>query len=187
MLIIVRRTVKMQVRVLLIIGALLVLAIVPGMLCAQDQPINSTSSQVFATILPAYSAVANSQMNFGNFSSGSEGGMLILAPQGKLTVNGSIVTNKEFYNSASYYVIGDNTTVLSVSLPRKPAELVNNANANRLLVSNWESTMSSELSGEAAKGGVQTVYVGATLEVASSEFNPRGIYTGMYTITFDFN
>ena len=174
-------------RVLLMIGVLLVLAIAPGMSPAQDQPQNAASSQVFATILPAYSAVSNAQMKFGNFSPGSEGGMLILAPQGELSVKGSIVTNKDIHNSASYYVIGDNTTVFSVSLPRKPAELISHENANKLIVSNWESTMSSELSGEAAMGGVQTVYVGATLEVASSEFNQRGIYTGMYTITFDFN
>jgi hypothetical protein len=32
-----------------------------------------------------------------------------------------------------------------------------------------------------------TVYVGATLDVGTLNDNPVGIYTGSYTITFDFN
>lgn len=177
----------MQMRVLLIIGVLLVMARGPGMLSAQDQPINSANCQVFATILPAYSAVANSQMNFGKFSPGPEGGNLILAPQGKLSIIGSIVSNEEVCNSASYYVIGDDNTVFSVTLPHESAELVNTENANTLLVSNWESAMVSPYHEESVNDGVQTVYVGATLEVGSSESNQRGNYTGLYTITFDFN
>jgi hypothetical protein len=177
----------MQMRVLLLIGVLLVLAIGPVVLSAQDQPQNSASCQVFATILPAYSAVANSPMNFSAFSSGSEGGMLTLAPQGKLSVNGSIEANEEFCNAASYYVIGDNSTVFSVSLPQEPLELVNIENANTLFVGNWESAIASTNNGEKANDGLQTVYVGATLEVESSGSNQRGNYTGLYTITFDFN
>jgi len=37
------------------------------------------------------------------------------------------------------------------------------------------------------ENGAQTVYVGATLKVGSLIDNPVGIYTGTYTITFDFN
>lgn len=177
----------MQMRVLLIIGVLLVLAIAPVMLLAQEQPKNSANCQVFATILPAYSAVANSQMNFSAFSSGSEGGELTLAPLGRLSVNGSIKANKEFCNPASYYVIGDNNTVFSVSLPQESAELVNIENANTLIIGNWESAIASTNNAVPKYEDAQTVYVGATLEVGSAEFNQRGIYTGMYTITFDFN
>jgi hypothetical protein len=37
------------------------------------------------------------------------------------------------------------------------------------------------------QNGFQIVYVGATLKVGTLIDNPVGIYTGVYTITFDFN
>jgi len=36
------------------------------------------------------------------------------------------------------------------------------------------------------QGGFQTVLVGATLKIGTLNDNPVGVYTGTYTITFDF-
>jgi hypothetical protein len=52
---------------------------------------------------------------------------------------------------------------------------------------NWVSVPSSGLAAGNMQDGAQTVYVGATLEVGPLAENPVGIYTGSYSITFEFN
>ncbi len=148
---------------------------------------SSASSNIYAAVVQAYSAVKTSQINFGDFSTGSEGGMLVLAPQGKLSVNGSIVTLNEIHKPASYYVVGDKETVFSITLPESPATLINNSGSKTLLVSNWESALGANNDKDRLTDGVHTVYVGATLEVGSPADELTGTYTGMYTVTFDFN
>ena len=56
-----------------------------------------------------------------------------------------------------------------------------------MLVSDWVSVPAPGPGGATLQEGFQTVYVGATLEVGTIHDNPVGVYTGSYTITFDFN
>ena len=56
-----------------------------------------------------------------------------------------------------------------------------------MIVDNWQSNPGPGYGTGTLEGGAQTVYVGATLKMGSLQDNPPGIYTGAYTITFDFN
>jgi hypothetical protein len=171
----------------LALGVIVMVIFPTSMANAQSQAANTASCQIYANIIPAYAAVKNEQLSFGTFTPGNNGGKLILAPQGELLIKGSISSKKEIHRSASYYVVGDSSTVFSVSLPQTPAKLINDRDLKALYVSNWESTLNYEPDAKDVQAGVHKINVGATLEVGTPAENPRGIYSGKYTITFDFN
>ena len=54
-------------------------------------------------------------------------------------------------------------------------------------VKDWVSVRLPGIGAGKLQNGFQEVYVGATLEVGTLTDNPVAIYTGSYTITFDFN
>jgi Domain of unknown function (DUF4402) len=177
----------MKKQVLSYFGLILVLSLAVSRLQAQSPNQASTTGHVFAEVVAAFSAVETSQMNFGRFSPGPYGGQVILTPQGTISVIGSVVTGSGIHNSASFYVTGDSYTSFSITLPKSPATLTNTTNAKTMLVSNWVSVPSPGSGGGTLENGFQTVYIGATLEVGMLSDNPVGIYTGTYTVTFDFN
>jgi hypothetical protein len=154
---------------------------------AQSYNQASVPGHVFAEIVAAFSAIETSQMNFGRFSPGSYGGEIILTPQGTISVLGSVAKSGGLHNAASFFLSGAIYTAFSVSLPKTSTVLTNNADAKTLRVKNWVSVPSPGASAGTLQNGAQTVYVGATLEVGTLNDNPVGIYTGSYTITFDFN
>jgi len=59
--------------------------------------------------------------------------------------------------------------------------------ARTMTVEDWRSVPAPSPGAGMLENGAQTIYVGATLKVGSLIDNPVGIYTGTYTITFDFN
>ena len=178
---------KMKKQLLSFFGLLLLLSITGNRLQAQSPQQASTTGHVFAEVIAAFSAVETSEMNFGRFSPGPFGGQIILTPQGSVSVMGSVATGSGIHNAASFYVSGDSYTSFSITLPKSPATLTNTTNAKTMIVSNWVSVPSPGPGGGTLEDGFQTVYVGATLEVGMLSDNPVGIYTGTYTVTFDFN
>ena len=100
---------------------------------------------------------------------------------------GSVAKGSGLHNAASFYLTGENSTAFSINLPRSPAILTCTSDAKTMLVKNWVSTPAPGHGAGILQEGAQTVYVGATLEVGTISDNPVGIYTGTYTITFDFN
>lgn len=168
-------------------GLLLVLLIAVSRLQAQSPLQASVTGHIFAEVISTFSAVETSQMNFGRFSPGPFGGQIILTPQGTISVIGSVVKGSGIHNAASFYVTGESYSAFSISLPKSPATLTNTTNAKTMLVSNWVSVPSPGPGTGTLQDGFQTVYIGATLEVGTLNDNPIGIYTGSYTITFDFN
>jgi len=153
------------------------------------QSINQTSvtGHIFAEVITGFSAVETSQMNFGRFSPGPYGGKIIISPEGTISVTGSVVSGSGIPVAASFYITGDPGISFSVTLPGSPAKLINTANAKTMTVSNWISFPSPGPAVKTLQEGFQTVYVGATLDVGSLNDNPVGIYTGTYTLMFDFN
>lgn len=154
---------------------------------AQSPNQASVTGQVFAEVVVAFSAVETSQMNFGRFSPGPHGGEIILSPQGTLSVMGSVAKGGGLHNAASFYLTGENSATFSINLPKSSAVLKSTSDSKTMLVKNWVSTPAPGPVAGSLQEGVQTVYVGATLEVGTMADNPVGIYTGTYTITFDFN
>jgi hypothetical protein len=164
------------------------LLIVPeACLLAQVYTPVSATGQVFAEVIAVFSASETSQMNFGRFSPGPQGGEIVLSPESSISVLGSIFTGTGTHNAASFYVTGDVDAAYSISLPSTPVVLTHISNAKTMLVADWNSIPSPGIGSGKLQNGFQVVYVGATLKVGTLNDNPVGIYTGSYTITFDFN
>jgi hypothetical protein len=178
---------KMKKQYLSFPGLLLLLLFAGNPLQAQSPQQASVTGHVFAEVITSFTAVETSQMNFGRFSPGPYGGQIILTPQGTISVMGSVVKASGIHNAASFYVTGDTYSSFSINLPKSPSTLTNTSSAKTMLVSNWLSVPSPGPGAGTLQDGFLSVYVGATLEVGTMTDNPVGIYTGSYTITFDFN
>lgn len=170
-----------------LIGFFFILSISINGLKAQNAQQASATGHILAEVITAFSAVETSQMNFGRFSPGPFGGQLVITPQSTVSVVGSVVAGSGVPNAASFYITGDSHTVYSINLPNSPIALTNTSNARTMLVKDWVSVPSPSPGVSTLDEGFQTVYIGATLEVGTLYDNPVGIYTGSYTITFDFN
>ena len=154
---------------------------------AQDPLHASVTGHVSAEVITTFSAVETSQMNFGRFSPGPFGGQIILTPQGTISVMGSVVRASGIQSAASFSVTADSNYSFSINLPKSPAILTNTTSAKTMIVGKWVSVPSPSPGTGVMQNGFLAVYVGATLEVGTLNDNPVGIYTGSYTITFDFN
>ncbi len=147
----------------------------------------SATGHVIAEIIPVFSAGETSQLNFGRFSPGPQGGMIILTPQSTVSVMGSIFEGVGTHNAASFFVSGDPGAAYSITLPAGPVILTHTSAAKTMLIQDWVSEPAQGIGTGTLQEGFQVVYVGATLKVGTLYDNPVGIYTGSYTITFDFN
>jgi Domain of unknown function (DUF4402) len=154
---------------------------------AQVTPPVSATGHVTAEIVPVFSASEIAQMNFGKFSPGPQGGEIILTPQSTVSVLGSIFKGAGTHNAASFYVTGDMDAAYTITLPASPVVLTNLSNAKTMKIENWVSIPAPSIGAGKLLNGFQTVYVGATLKVGTLYDNPVGLYTGTFTITFDFN
>lgn len=147
----------------------------------------SVTAHIFAEVIPVFSASEVSQLNFGRFSPGPQGGEIIITPQNTIAVTGSVFTGTGLHSTASFYVSGDADAAFSVSLPVNPVILNHNSGSRTMLVDNFISYPPAGNGTGMLKNGFQMVYVGATLKVGTLVDNPVGIYTGTFNITFDFN
>ncbi len=154
---------------------------------AQGVSTVSATGHIFAEIIPVFSVNETSQLNFGRFSPGPQGGKIILTPQSTMSVLGSVFKGTGSHNAASFYVSGDADASYSISLPASPVMLTHTANAKTMLIEDWVSVPEPGIGTGILQDGFQIVYVGATLKVGTLYDNPVGIYTGTYEITFDFN
>lgn len=147
----------------------------------------SATGRIFAEVIPVFSATETSQMNFGKFSPGPQGGLIILTPESTISVMGSVYKGSGIHNAASFYLTGDIDASYSITLPTGPVILKHTSDEKTMLVEGWISTPSPGIGAGRLHDGFQFVYVGATLKVGPAYDNPVGVYTGSYTITFDFN
>lgn len=147
----------------------------------------SATGHIFAEIIPVFSAREIAQLNFGRFSPGPQGGKIVLSPQNTISVQGSVFIGTGSHNAASYYVTGDEDASYSISLPSGRIVLNHTASSKTMTIEEWYSVPAPGIGTGMLQNGFQVVSVGATLNVGTLEDNPVGIYTGTYTITFDFN
>lgn len=151
------------------------------------QPGTVSVGTIFAEVVSSYSATETSQLNFGKFSPGPQGGEIIVTPNGSISVTGSVFIGTGVHNPASFYVTGDEGAAYSITLPVNPVVLTHTQNSRTMLVDSWNSIPPAGIGTGLLKNGYQTVYIGATLKVGTLSDNPVGIYTGTYEISFDFN
>jgi len=172
---------------ILIFSLLYILHVTGISMSAQTGTPVSATGHVIAEIIPVFSASETSQLNFGKFSPGPQGGMIILTPQSTISVIGSVFKGIGSHNAASFYVSGDADAAYSISLPTSPVVLTHTSNAKTMQIQDWVSDPGQGVGTGILQEGFQVVYVGATLKVGPMYDNPVGIYTGTYTVTFDFN
>jgi hypothetical protein len=91
------------------------------------------------------------------------------------------------HNAASFYVSGDADAAYSISLPASPVILTHTSAQKTMHIQDWVSVPEQGIGTGTLQEGFQVVFVGATLKVGTLYDNPVGIYTGTYTVTFDFN
>jgi hypothetical protein len=147
----------------------------------------SATGHVFAEVISVFSASEISELYFGKFSPGHQGGKLILSPEGTVSVMGSVYKGTGTHNAASFQVTGDIDIAYSITLPVTPVILTHVSGSKTISVGEWVSIPYAGTGTGRLQDGSQVVLVGATLNVGTLEDNPVGIYTGTYTISFDFN
>jgi hypothetical protein len=158
-----------------------------GMVYSQASPPATATGHIFAEIVPIFTASETAQMNFGKFAPGPQGGEIILSPQSSVSVLGSVFKGTGTHNAASFYVSGEVDAAYTITLPAGPVVLTHISNAKTMKIEEWMSIPAPGIGSGKLQDGFQVVYVGATLKVGTLYDNPVGVYTGTYTITFDFN
>jgi len=169
--------------ILYIIGILILL--LPASYGVKAQA--SVTAQAFAEVIAALTATETAELNFGRFSPETDGGKVVLTPDGVRTTRGSVVLGGGSHNSASFYITGEYDSTFSITLPSAPAILTNTLNAKTMNVSDWTSYPAPGIGVGKLEGGAMTVRVGAVLNVGDMTANPVGIYAGTYAITFSYN
>jgi len=168
-------------------GLVLMLLFITSGLSAQTPYEASATGHVIAEIIPVFSASETSQLNFGRFAPGPQGGKIIITPQSTISVLGSVYKGTGSVNAASFYVSGDVDASYSIALPSDPVILKHTSEAKTMIIDEWYSDPAPGLGTGMLQNGFQVVFVGAALNVGNLYDNPVGVYTGSYTIRFDFN
>ncbi len=158
-----------------------------GMAVAQIAPPASATGHITAEVITMLAAVETSQLNFGRFAPGPQGGELIITPESTVMVQGSVWPGSGSRNAASFFVTGDPGVAYTITFPSAPVTITHMGSARTMTVEDWTSVPEPTPGAGMLEDGSQVVMVGATLKVGTLVDNPVGIYTGTYTITFDFN
>ncbi len=147
----------------------------------------SVQATANAEVIEALTTTETAQLNFGRFSPETQGGKIILTPDGVRTVQGTVVLGGGTHNSASFYITGQYEATFSITLPSGPAVLTNTQNNKTMEVTDWSSYPAPGIGVGKLVGGAMTVRVGAVLNVGDFNANPVGLYAGIYAITFAYN
>ena len=154
---------------------------------AQTPNSASVTGHITAEVISTLTAIETSQLSFGKFSPGPQGGKLILTPESSISVMGSVWPGSGTHGAASFNITGDPGVAYSISLPSSPVTITHVSSARTMIVEDWTSVPFAEPGAGLLENGSQVVNVGATLRVGTLNDNPVGIYTGTYKITFAFN
>ncbi len=147
----------------------------------------SVTAQISAEVIAALTATEQAQLNFGRFSPETSGGQVLVTPQGTRSSGGTVILVSGIHNPASFYITGQPDASFTIALPTSPVTITNVNTSKTMLVTDWMSEPSSGVGAGTLRGGSEIVSIGATLQVGTANDNPTGVYTGTYTITFDYN
>jgi hypothetical protein len=171
--------------ILLFIGILTLMIF--SVLGVNAQVSASTKGTATAEVIEALTTTETSQLNFGRFSPETQGGKIILTPDGVRSAQGTVVLAGGTHNPASFYVTGQYEATFSITLPAGP-ELLTNAVSNKTMqVGEWQSIPPAGVGAGKLIGGSLNVKVGASLTIGDMNANPVGIYAGTYAVTFAYN
>jgi spore coat protein U-like protein len=136
---------------------------------------------VFAANADAQGITNLRPLAFGELSAGLTSGTAVVTPSGTRTFMGGVTPgNSGGVTSAAFLVLGIPLLTYSISLP---GSVVLSAGANTMTVNTFTSNPSG--TGQLTVIGVQTLTVGATLQVGASQSS--GSYTGTFDVTVVYN
>lgn len=129
-------------------------------------------------------SISNLQaLAFGKFAAGS-GGTVTVSPSGARTATGGVILLSSGSGSAaSFRVSGDPGLTYYIVLPANGVVALGNGTGQTMPVSDF--TSSPAAAGQLDLSGVQTVSIGATLNVSAGQ--AAGNYSGSFDVTVDYN
>ncbi len=146
---------------------------------------STVTAQAFAEVIEALAANEDKALNFGRFTTGS-GGSVIITPDGLRTVRGTVMPAGEVYSPGRYLITGASGTWFTISLPGEETVLVHQQSGNTMQVNGWISDPPSDDAANLADGS-RVVSIGATLNIGNIEKNPAGLYAGSFVLIFAYN
>jgi hypothetical protein len=151
-----------------IIKAIAATVVIAGFATSSFAQATATAS-ASANIITPISIVKNIDMNFGNVAvSGSLAGTVVLSPAGGRTTGGgggvTLPSTIGTVAAANFTVSGQASYTYAITLP---GSCVITDGTNNMTVNAFTSTPSS--TGTLSSGGVQTLTVGATLNVSAGQ------------------
>jgi hypothetical protein len=147
---------------------------------AQVTATASTSATIIAPI--AISKAVD--MNFGNIASGAVGGTVVLSPDGSLSPTGDVTLPliSGTVSAAKFTVTGLSGSTISITLPVGSITLNNLGNTMKVKSFTSNPSLTGTLT-----GGIQDIFVGATLVVGASQV--AGLYFNLSNlfVTVNYN
>lgn len=143
----------------------------------------TATASASAVIITPLTIVKNTDINFGNVAVGTTAGTVVLTPGGSRSTTGGVtlpaITGT--FTAASFAVAGMGTSTYSITLPS--AALTLTSGSNTMTASVFKSTPSGT---GALTAGIQTLTVGATLNVGAAQ--PAGLYVSAgFPVTICYN
>jgi hypothetical protein len=148
------------------------------------------SSAFLAVILAGSPVMAQTvtptqDLSFGAFAAGS-GGTVTISPQSARTATGDVIlmTGGQFSqgDSATFDLSGSPNGAYQITLPSDGQVTLTGSQGGSMAVSTFTSSPSGQ--GQLNSAGTQTLSVGATLGVGSSQ--APGTYSGSFNVTIVF-
>jgi hypothetical protein len=148
---------------------------------------STVTSQIYAEVIEAIAANETEQLNFGKFAPITNGGTVIISPDGTRIAQGSVALASSDFSPGRFTITGAPDASFSVQLPTAPIELIHQSTNKYLMVDGWVSDPSNGSGTNILTNGSQIISIGASINVGSIEDNPVGIYTGSFQLTFAYN
>ncbi len=154
---------------------------------------SNTSAQITASatatarIVRPIAIAKTTDINFGNVAVSSTSGTVVLTPAGTISSTGGVTlpATAGTVSVASFNVTGEGNFTYSITLPSSDYSIKNQGPGNATMIVN---AFTSSPSGTGTlTAGVQTLKVGATLNVNGSQ--PAGVYTNSagFAVTVNYN
>lgn len=149
---------------------------------ANAQATSSTEEATGTATIIAYITLTNTQgLAFGNIAASTAPGTVYISTAGARTATGGVTPSSiGTFNNAIYNATGNPDATFEISLPS--TAIVTNG-TNNMYVNGFTSNPIAV--GTFNSSGMQTINVGATLNVNASQ--PMGNYSGTYNVTISYN
>lgn len=129
-------------------------------------------------------SIGNTQaLAFGKFAAGGGGSVTITTDGARSAAGGVLLLSASGGTAARFSVSGDPNLTYAIGLPADGTATLSNDTGQSMSLSGFSSTPG--LTGQLDAGGNQTVSVGATLNVNSSQ--PASAYSGSFAVSVDYN